>query len=77
MAEVDLMARDPTVSDHLTNQGFRAMGKAVMPERHGVIHSGMSDQGRLRMVRNVTVEKDGGLDGGGGEEERRGSQSRR
>ena len=57
VAKINLMARDPTVSDHLTSQGFRAMRKAVIPERHGVIHSGISDQGRLRMVRNVTVRE--------------------
>ena len=29
------------------------MRKTVVPERHRVVHTGISDQGRLRVMRNI------------------------
>ena len=54
MRKVDKMARNFTVSSHLTDQRFRCMRKTVVPERHRVVYSGISNQGRLRVTGNIT-----------------------
>jgi len=43
MAKVNLMERDPTVSDHLANKGLGTMRKAMMPKEHSVFNLGISN----------------------------------